>query len=236
VREATERFAARKESVLVVHENFANARRFVERFKFRAVDVILADLGISSRQVDDGGRGFSFRRDAPLDMRFSRAAPRTAADLVNTLPEGELTRIFREFGEERWAGPIARMILRRRPILTTLSLADTVRAAIPRARWPRDIHPATRVFQALRIAVNAEGESLDALLRDAPDLLAPGGRFAVLSYHSLEDRAVKLAFRRRAADGGFRILAKKPVRPSAAEVERNPRSRSAKLRALGRKS
>lgn len=235
VRRASERFAGRKESVLVVHESFANLRRFVERMKFRSVDVVLADLGISSRQVDDAARGFSFRRDAPLDMRFSRAMPRTAADLVNTLPEEELTRIFREYGEERWAGPIARMILRQRPLATTLALAETVKAAIPRARWPRDIHPATRVFQALRIAVNAELESLDALLRDAPDLLAPGGRFAVISYHSLEDRAVKHAFRERAAaGGGFRLLSKKPVRPSADEVARNPRARSAKLRGLGR--
>lgn len=237
VRRASERFASYKESVLVVHENFANLRRLVERMKLRSIDVILADLGFSSCQVDDTARGFSFRRDAPLDMRFSKTTPRTAADLVNTLPEEELTRIFRAYGEERWAGPVARMILRRRPLETTLALAETVKAAIPRSRWPRDIHPATRVFQALRIAVNGELESLDALLRDAPDLLAPGGRFAVISYHSLEDRAVKHAFRKRAgagAGGAFRLLLKKPVRPSAKEIDRNPRARSAKLRVLAR--
>ena len=233
VRAVSTRFAAHAAHTLILHDTFANLPRVLERMKFRSIDIILADLGISSRQIDAPERGFSFRHDAPLDMRFSKTAPRTAADLVNTLTEPEMTRIFREYGEERWAGPIARMIERRRPLNTTLALADTVRAAIPRAHWPRDIHPATRVFQALRIAVNDELGALGALLRDAPGLLAPGGRLAVISYHSLEDRAVKHAFRARDT---FEVLTKKPVRASPEEVARNPRARSAKLRALRRKT
>lgn len=233
VRAASARFAGQAAHALILHETFANLPRVLARMKFSEIDVVLADLGISSRQIDAAERGFSFRNDAPLDMRFSKTAPRTAADLVNTLAAPELTRIFREYGEERWAGPIARMIERRRPLTTTLALADTVRAAIPRAHWPRDIHPATRVFQALRIAVNDELGALADLLRDAPAVLAPGGRFAVISYHSLEDRAVKHAFRSRES---FEILTKKPVRASPEEVARNPRARSAKLRVLRRKT
>lgn len=236
VRAATERLAFAKGNALVVHDNYANLGKVLRRLRIERLDLLLADLGVSSRQVDASERGFSFRGEGPLDMRFSKSAPRTAADLVNRLTEEELTRIFRELGEERWAGPIARMILRRRPLHTTAELASAVRSAIPKAKWPRDIHPATRVFQALRIAVNEELECLDRLLAEAPDLLAPGGRMGVISYHSLEDRRVKRAFAERARGDNFELPTKKPVEASAAEIAANPRSRSAKLRILRRKA
>ncbi len=203
------------------------------------VDGVLMDLGISSLQVDDPERGFSFRADAPLDMRMDRGEAATALDLVADATEQELADVIFRFGEERASRRIARAICRERDRgvpLTTARLAAVVAAAVG-GRGPRAgrIHPATRTFQALRIAVNRELEALEGALAAAPPLLAPGGRLCVIAYHSLEDRAVKRAFQALARAGaGFVIVTKKPLRPGAAEVAANPRARSARLRALAR--
>ncbi len=199
---------------------------------------ILLDLGVSSLQLDDPARGFSFGREGPLDMRLDRAGRGpTAGDLLRRLPWHALEAILREYGEERWARRIARALVAARaraPMTTTTELADLVARAIPRRAWPPRIHPATRTFQALRIAVNRELEGLEGALEGAAALLAPGGRLAVISFHSLEDRAVKTAFRRLAAAQEFALLTRRPVTPAAGEVAANPRARSAKLRVLQR--
>ena len=198
------------------------------------VNVILADLGVSSAQMDDAERGFSFRVEAALDMRMDRSQESTAAGIVARESMEELARIFREYGEERHARRIARAIVaarKRRPIKTTTQLAQIIAAAVPgRGR----IHPATRAFQSLRIAVNRELESLDSLLAAAPQCLAPGGRLAVISFHSLEDRRVKRAFAGLDASGRFERMNRKVIKPSRPEQLANRRSRSAKLRGLRR--
>jgi 16S rRNA (cytosine1402-N4)-methyltransferase len=202
------------------------------------VDGLLLDLGVSSLQFDEGERGFSFNKDAPLDMRMSRDEGDSAADLVATLTERELEKILKEFGEERFARRIAGMIVetrRKTPIETTTQLAALVGRAVPRAAWPRRLHPATRTFQGLRIAVNGELTKLDRVLAAAPRLLNPGGRIAVISYHSLEDRRVKQSFVEGERLGILRRLTKKPIVPSEEEVRDNPRSRSAKLRVAERR-
>ena len=203
------------------------------------VDGILFDLGVSSMQLDDPARGFSFRADGPLDMRMDPAAGPTAAELVAGTSEEELRRLLWRFGEERNARAIARAIVderRVRPIVSTLELARLVeRAAGPAARRLR-IHPATRTFQALRIAVNRELEGLPEALRGLADALPARGRLAVISFHSLEDRPVKHTFRALADTGRVRLVTKKAVRPTPEEESRNARSRSAKLRALAREA
>ncbi len=194
------------------------------------LDGILLDLGVSSLQFDSPERGFSFQSDAPLDMRMSRSLPVTAADLLNSLSQDELADIFFHYGEERQARRIARFIAEARlvqPVTTTRQLAEIVRQAVPIKYQPKKIHPATLVFQALRIAVNRELDNLAQALADAPQLLAPGGRLCVITFHSLEDRMVKQSF---AANPALRVLTKKPVPPGAEEIAANPRSRSAKLR------
>lgn len=215
-----------------VYGSFADLARHLDRLGFSEVDGIVADLGLSSLQLDDPSRGFSFSQDGPLDMRFDTSTGATAAELVNGLSETELADVLFELGEERRSRAIARRIVSRRPIETTRQL----RAAVVAVTGPkrRGIDPATRTFQALRIAVNGELEALDALLEQGPERLAAGGRMVVVSFHSLEDRAVKHAFRDRARNERFRLLTKKPVSPSEREVELNPRARSAKLRALER--
>ncbi len=203
----------------------------------RTFDGILFDLGASSLQLDSAARGFSFGREGPLDMRMDQRAGETAADLVNRLPERELADLIFRWGEDRHARRIARAIVearRRSPLLTTTALAEVVARAIPRPAWPRRIHPATRTFQALRIAVNDELAGLDRALEEAVGLLNPAGRLAVLSFHSLEDRIVKRTWRRLEAAGLVRILTRRPIRPTEAEAASNPRARSAKLRALER--
>lgn len=200
-------------------------------------DGILFDLGASSLQLDSAARGFSFSREGPLDMRMDQSGGDTAADLVNRLSERELADLIFRWGEERWSRRIARAIeeaRRQAPIRTTTALADIVARAIPRGAWPRHIHPATRTFQALRIAVNDELTGLGPALEEAVTLLRPGGRVAVISFHSLEDRIVKQTWRQLAASGQGRILTKRPVTPGDAEIAVNPRARSAKLRALER--
>jgi 16S rRNA (cytosine1402-N4)-methyltransferase len=197
---------------------------------------ILLDLGLSSHQLEGSGRGFSFQGDERLDMRFDTRQSLTAAELVARAPEPELARILATYGEEPAARRIAHRIVTARgrtPITTTRQLVSVVAAAIPPARRHRRIHPATRTFQALRIAVNDELGSLEAALPAAAGILAPQGRFGVIAFHSLEDRLVKHAFR-RFADEGFRVLTPKPLRPSADEVHTNPRARSARLRVLER--
>jgi 16S rRNA (cytosine1402-N4)-methyltransferase len=195
-------------------------------------DGIIADLGISSAQVDQGDRGFSFRQTAPLDMRMDQAQLLTAAEIVNTWDETELTQIFFTYGEERLSRKLARRIVERRPFETTTELAETIFYAVPRSYRYGRIHPATRVFQALRIAVNQELEVLETFLQTAPAWLNPGGRLVIISFHSLEDRLVKHAFRDSSL---LQVVTKKPITPTEAECQQNSRSRSAKLRVAERK-
>ena len=199
------------------------------------IDGILADIGVSSLQLDDAARGFSFQADGPLDMRMDPRGERTAEQVVNHLDERQLADVIYEFGEERRSRRIARAICRSRPIRSTAHLADVISAAArPMNQAERRIHPATKTFQALRIFVNRELEDLQALLSAAPRILKPGGRVVVISFHSLEDRIVKDAFREGSKEGYFRVLTKKPITATEEESDRNPRARSAKLRAAER--
>lgn len=250
LREAAERLKPYSQNVIFEKGNFADLEAIAERLGIRAVDGVILDLGASSYQLERAPeRGFSFRHDAPLDMRFDTSQGVTARELVNTLSEQELADLIRRFGEERWAKRIAEFIVerrRRKPIETTFELVDVILAAIPVGARPRTIHPATRTFQALRIGVNRELESLQAGLNAAIRLLAKGGRVCVLSYHSLEDRIVKNTFAKYAgrcvcppalptcvcgAERTLEILTRRPVTPTKEEIRANPRARSAKLRA-----
>jgi 16S rRNA (cytosine1402-N4)-methyltransferase len=196
---------------------------------------ILLDLGVSSWQLEQSGRGFSFQGDEPLDMRLDPSSGDTAATLLNRLPEAELARVIFEYGEEPHARRIARSIVRRRPLARTGDLVAAVRGAVPRAAWPRRLHVATRTFQAIRMAVNDEPGALRNALAQAPTLLAAGGRLGVISFHSGEDRIVKQTFR-ALEPAGFAELEPSPRMPSDDEVRANPRARSAKLRVLERLS
>ncbi|MFW6150959.1 MAG: 16S rRNA (cytosine(1402)-N(4))-methyltransferase RsmH [Chloroflexota bacterium] len=215
-------------SAILVNRSFVDLSAVCHEYGFHAVDGILFDLGLSSMQVDSPERGFSFQRDAPLDMRFDPSRGLTAADIINTYPEREIARILREYGEERRARRIARSIVRSRPITSTVRLARLVEQVLGSRRGR--IHPATRTFMALRIAVNQELDSLSSALAQTPDLLAPGGRLVVISYHSLEDRIVKQFMRSQARDSVLQLVSRKVIRPTSLEIESNPRSRSAKLR------
>jgi len=197
------------------------------------VDALLADFGVSSLQLDEATRGFSFMADGPLDMRMDTRSGPTAEQAVNEASERELADLIYEYGEERRSRRIARAIVRGRPVTTTGQLARIVAAAAPAMKQDR-IHPATRTFQGIRIYVNRELEEIKALMEAAPKLLKPSGRLAVISFHSLEDRIVKDSLRDGAHKGIWDILAKKPVTASEEEIERNPRARSAKLRAAER--
>lgn len=218
--------------VTLKRANFDQLPAVLVELGIEQVNGVLADLGFSSDQLDDPNRGLSFRTDGPLDMRLNPDAGETAADLVNRLSEEALANVIYEFGEERLSRRIAKRIVERRakkPFETTAELADAVRSCVPRKGG---IDPATRTFQALRIAVNDELGSLDRLLSALPDVLASGGRAGIISFHSLEDRRVKYAFRN--ADV-WTVLTKKPVEAGDAEVAANPRARSAKLRVAMRK-
>lgn len=204
------------------HTNFASFDPGTVRF-----DGILADLGVSSAQFDQGDRGFSFRFDAPLDMRMNPHAHLTAADIVNQWDETALANLIYTYGEERLSRQIARRIVEQRPLTTTKALADTIFHAVPKSYRYGRIHPATRTFQALRIVVNRELEVLETLIQQAPTWLKLGGRLAVISFHSLEDRIVKHRLREHPE---LRVLTKKPIEPTETEMQANPRSRSAKLR------
>jgi 16S rRNA (cytosine1402-N4)-methyltransferase len=226
--------------VRLVHTDYSDFARLREAAGGRPFDGMLLDLGISSLQLSDATRGFSFREDGPLDMRRDPGAPvPTARDILRRAREKELADLFYRFGEERFSRRIARAIVALRwevPIERTSQLADLVKRAIPRKAWPRDIHPATRVFQALRIAVNRDLESLSAFLDGFARHLAKDGRVAVISFHSLEDRLVKMAFRAQSKGekAVLMVLTRKPVAPGADEIRENPRARSAKLRAARR--
>ena len=228
------RLEAYSSSTLLINQNFVNLKDICIKYHFFPVHGVLFDLGLSSVQLDGSGRGFSFRHDAPLDMRFSPSQQVTAADIVNTSSEAELARLIKTFGEESRGGKIARYIVQQRPIKTTLKLAEIVEQATGGRRGR--IHPATKTFQALRIAVNQELEHLQSALEQAIDLLGFEGRLVVISYHSLEDRIVKHFMHREASgeEARLRLINKKVIIPSLAEVQFNPRSRSAKLRAAER--
>jgi len=244
------RLAIHGDHVRLLHGDFAGVAEQLNSIGVTALDGFILDLGVSSHQLDTRERGFSFQQDAPLDMRMDSSSGETAADLVNELPEAELERIFSEYGEERWAKRIASFIVKERtelPITTTFRLVDIIKGAVPKAKWDERIHPATRTFQALRIAVNTELESLEQGMRAALDLLKPGGRGVIISFHSLEDRIVKHIFREYAEGctcprqlpicvcGNLprvKILTNRPVSATEAETDENPRARSAKLRAV----
>jgi 16S rRNA (cytosine1402-N4)-methyltransferase len=249
---ANARLARFGEAFRAVRADFRDARNVLDALGIAEVDGALADLGVSSPQLDDAERGFSYSRPGPLDMRMGEEGE-TLADLLRRIDERELARILKEYGEEPFARPIARAVKRaveregEARALDTARLAEIVAAAIPRRAWPRKIHPATRTFQALRIAVNDELGALAAWLDGLPRLLAPGGRAAVISFHSLEDRRVKERFRALAqactcppdlpvcacgAKATFAPVTRKAVVASDAEVAANPRARSAKLRAV----
>jgi 16S rRNA (cytosine1402-N4)-methyltransferase len=218
--------------ITLLHGSFAEIG---ERFEPASADGVLADLGVSSLQLEDATRGFSFQADGPLDMRMNPQAELTAEQVVNHFDERELADVIYEFGEERRSRRIARAIVRSRPILTTAQLAAVISAAArPMNPAERRIHPATRTFQALRIFVNRELDDLRGLLSAAPQVLKPGGRLVLISFHSLEDRIVKDALREGVKQSRYRLLVKKPVTPGEEEMDRNPRARSAKLRAAER--
>jgi 16S rRNA (cytosine1402-N4)-methyltransferase len=234
---------------ILVHGDFGDVARIARDAALGPAWGVLFDLGLSSDQLDDPARGFSFRADGPLDMRMDRTRPLTAERVVNELAERQLAEVIRRLGEERWAARVATFIVARRPLRTTRELAAAVEAAIPRRAWPRDIHPATRTFQAIRMRVNDELGSLERGLRGALEILEPGGRVAVISFHSLEDRMVKSFFTEESRDcvcppgqpvctcghrASLRVLTRKPVSASPEEVAANPRSRSARLRAAER--
>jgi 16S rRNA (cytosine1402-N4)-methyltransferase len=252
IREAGERLAPFGDRKTLVKGNFADMETILAEKNIRKVDGILLDLGVSSHQLDTAERGFSFTLDAPLDMRMDQDCQQSAADLVNTLPWQELAGIIRDYGEERMAGRIARAIAKGRelsPIRTTTDLAGVVLRAMPAEAARQKIHPATRTFQAIRIAVNDELTRLQKAMASGMERLGPGGHFSVISFHSLEDRIVKNAF--RSGEKGcicppdlpvcacgrkptLKVLTRKPIIPGDEEVRDNPRSRSAKLRTAER--
>ncbi|MGD0182607.1 MAG: 16S rRNA (cytosine(1402)-N(4))-methyltransferase RsmH [Terriglobales bacterium] len=218
--------------ITLLHGSFSEIGK---RFGFAKADGLLADIGVSSLQLNDAARGFSFQAEGPLDMRMNPQAERTAEQVVNQVDEVTLANLIYEFGEERRSRRIARAIVRSRPIRTTAQLAEVISAAArPMNQAERRIHLATRTFQALRIFVNDELRDLQALLDAAPQLLKPGGRVVIISFHSLEDRIVKDALREGVKQGYYKLLTKKPVIAGEEEIDRNPRSRSAKLRAAER--
>ncbi len=233
---AKKRLGAFEHKVSFYHSNFKNIDLVLSEEGIDKIHGIIMDLGLSSYQLDQSGRGFSFMRDEPLDMRMDRNSTILASDMINQLPEERLAQLIQIYGEEPWAKKIASAIVKRReerPIFSTLELAQIVKDAIPRRFHPRKIHPATKTFQAIRIAINREFENLTEALDVAVDCLRPQGRLCVITFHSLEDRIVKRFFR---GHKELEMITKKPVRPSKGEIGRNPRSRSAKLRVAQRVS
>ena len=231
LRIARDKLSGYGEMVRLEQANYTGVKEALDRAGLEAADGVLFDLGVNSAQLDNAERGFSFQKDGPLDMRMDAGEGRTAADLVNRLDRRELEYLIRGYGEERFAGRISRHIVEERsrsPIRTTGRLAEIISRAVP---GRGKIHPATRTFQALRLAVNRELENLEQALPAAREVLRPGGRICLIAFHSLEDRIVKHTFRRWAEEGKVRILTAKPVRPSEEETRTNPRARSARLRA-----
>ncbi len=242
---ARQRLAEYGERATVVQASYTELSTQLAALGWGAVDGILLDLGASSMQFDTPGRGFSFQADGPLDMRFSPENPVTAADLVNDLPENELADLIYRYGEERRSRQIARALVQDRPLKTTTQLAETIARAAGGRSKGENIHPATRTFQALRIAVNEELQAIEQVLPQALAALAPGGRLAVIAFHSLEDRIVKQYFRRESQDcicppeqpvctcghkASIEIITRRPIGPTEAEAQANPRARSARLR------
>lgn len=239
-------------NVIYVHNNFTNIQHILDDLQIEKVDGILMDLGVSSYQLDEGERGFSYMQDAPLDMRMNREADFSAYDVVNGYSEEQLYKIIKEYGEERFSGRIARFITDRRknnPIKTTFELVDIIKSAIPAKARREGPHPAKRTFQAIRIEVNKELEILGKAIESAVNKLNPGGRIAIITFHSLEDRIVKNKYRELAEPctcpkefpicvcgkvSTLKVITRKPIDPSETEVEENPRSRSAKLRVAER--
>ncbi len=248
IEESSVRLAQYADKITFVHSNFSRLAETLKDLGIAGVDGVLFDLGVSSPQLDDESRGFSYMADAPLDMRMDRQNPLTAWEIVNRWPEQELRRIFYEYGEERYSSRIAANIVRRREnktIDTTFELVDVIKSSVPAAAKREKQHPAKRVFQAVRIAVNDELESLSSGLNQAMDALNPGGRLVVISFHSLEDRIVKNAIRSRengcTCPPGLPVcvcgfvktmesVTRKPLTPTEQELRDNPRSRSAKVR------
>lgn len=241
---ARERLARFQDRAILRQGSYSEIKEHLNNLKLDKVDGLLLDLGLSSMQLDTPERGFSFRFEGPLDMRFDPGQLVTAGDLVNNLPEKDLADLIYRYGEEKQSRKIARVIAANRPIETTTELADLIQGEIGQTR--SGIHPATRTFQALRIAVNQELENLRQVLQDGLDILKEGGRLAVISFHSLEDRMVKEVFRRESQDcvcppelpicacdhkAKIREISRRPIRPDEQEIKTNPRSRSAKLRA-----
>ncbi len=252
IEAAEERLAPWRDRVTLLHGNFADLSPLLECAGVEGVHGMLFDLGVSSPQLDDASRGFSYMQDAPLDMRMDRSAALTAREVVNTWSQEELRRVLSEYGEERCAPAIARAICRARetePVETTFQLVEIIKRAMPPAALREKQHPAKRSFQAIRIAVNGELEALPPMLRDAADKLVPGGRLAVITFHSLEDRIVKRAMQDLSRGctcppefpvcvcgrkPRFRLVTRKPIVSGEEELRENPRARSAKLR-LGEK-
>lgn len=252
IERAGRRLAPFGEKVTLVHGNFSDAAAILDSLGIEGVDGMLFDLGVSSPQLDEAERGFSYMVQAPLDMRMDRSGALTAYEVVNTWNEDRLNRILRDYGEERYARRITGAILKHRekkPVETTQELVDIIRSAMPAAALREKQHPAKRTFQAIRIAVNDELGAIDSMMETAPDKLNRGGRLCVISFHSLEDRIVKSGIQARehgctcpreapVCTCGFRqtlrSVSRKPILPSEEEIERNPRARSAKLRVAER--
>ncbi|MDX1522505.1 MAG: 16S rRNA (cytosine(1402)-N(4))-methyltransferase RsmH [Anaerolineae bacterium] len=244
---ARERLKQFGDRVLLFHSNFDQLAALAQTYNLPLADGIVLDLGVSSMQLDQAERGFPFQTDAPLDMRMNRAVGESAASLVNSLAQDDLANIIYRYGEERLSRRIARSIVAARPITRTKELADLIARVVPAGKKRQKIHPATRTFQALRIAVNDELGALERVLPQALTLLKPGGRFAVISFHSLEDRIVKHFFKQEATncicppdqlvctcnhEATVKIVTRKPITATNNEIERNPRARSAKLRVV----
>ncbi len=252
IKAASKRLEPFKDRVQIIHSNFEQMGSVLDGLGYHAVDGIMLDLGVSSHQLDDPARGFSYREDAPLDMRMNQEAALTAADIVNTFEEQELFRIIRDYGEERFAKSIARNIVKQRQkhtIDTTGQLLEIIRVSMPKKAQITGGHPAKRTFQAIRIACNRELEVLEHSIDGMIDHLKPGGRLSIITFHSLEDRIVKAAFKRNenpcvcppdfpvcvcGKQPKGHIVYRKPVLPTEEEMEQNPRSRSAKLRCFER--
>lgn len=254
INAAKKRLEAYKDNVIIVHNNFRNIKAIVLENGFKEVDGVLLDIGVSSHQLDEEERGFSYMHDGPLDMRMDTDRDYNASDIINSATERELTRILRDYGEEKWAVRIAKFIIEERKngrIDTTFKLVDIIKKAIPAAARREGGHPAKRTFQALRIAVNDELEVLEQAVKDAVDILKPGGRMVVITFHSLEDRIVKTVFNNMERPCTcppkmpmcvcgkvplLKVITKKPVIAGEKELETNTRSKSAKLRAAERVS
>ncbi|MFH1753119.1 MAG: 16S rRNA (cytosine(1402)-N(4))-methyltransferase RsmH [Candidatus Omnitrophota bacterium] len=234
LKRARENLKEFKSNVFLTKGNFKDLKKIIESYNVGEIDGYLFDLGVSSLQLEEGARGFSLKENGPLDMRMDRSLDLSAGYLVNSSRESEIAGILRKYGEENFSGRIAKAIVKNRPLETTLDLAETIRAAVPTHYRYGRIHPATRTFQALRIAVNGELEALDGVLDQIPGTLAKGARACIISFHSLEDRIVKNRFREYGRGGVLKVITKKPIRPTPEEVAYNPRSRSAKMRAAER--